>query len=43
MSQPISRFPVPDLKNLPDDICQKILEVQEKAGLASMTDMRSNL
>ena len=32
MSQPISRFPVPDLKNIPDDICQKILEVQEKAG-----------
>ena len=32
MSQPISRFPVPALDNLPDDIRQKILEVQEKAG-----------
>ena len=32
MSQPISRFPVPDLKNVPDEIRQKILEVQEKAG-----------
>jgi uncharacterized peroxidase-related enzyme len=32
MSQPISRFPVPALENLPDDIRQKILEVQEKAG-----------
>ena len=30
--KPISRFPVPALENLPDDIRQKILEVQEKAG-----------
>src|ERR1700712_2586207 len=29
---PISRFPVPTLENLPDDIRQKILDVQEKAG-----------
>ncbi|MEO5844003.1 MAG: peroxidase-related enzyme [Caldimonas sp.] len=31
-SRPISRFPVPALDGLPDDIRQKILEVQEKAG-----------
>ncbi len=31
-TQPISRFPVPDLKDLPDDIRDKILAVQEKAG-----------
>jgi len=29
---PTSRFPVPELSSLPDDIRQKILEVQEKAG-----------
>jgi uncharacterized peroxidase-related enzyme len=29
---PISRFPVPTLEGLPDDVHQKILEVQEKAG-----------
>ncbi len=29
---PISRFPVPELKDLPDDIRDKILAVQEKAG-----------
>ncbi len=28
----ISRFPVPDLADVPDDIRAKILEVQEKAG-----------
>ena len=28
----ISRFPVPELKDLPDDIRDKILAVQEKAG-----------
>jgi uncharacterized peroxidase-related enzyme len=28
----ISRFPVPELKNLPDDIREMILAVQEKAG-----------
>ncbi len=31
-SHPISRFPVPELKELPDDIRQAILAVQEKAG-----------
>ena len=29
---PISRYPVPELKNLPDDIRERILAVQEKAG-----------
>lgn len=29
---PISRYPVPELKALPEDIRQRILEVQEKAG-----------
>jgi uncharacterized peroxidase-related enzyme len=32
MTHPISRFPVPELTSLPEDIRQKILEVQEKAG-----------
>jgi len=32
MNKPVSRFPVPALENLPDDIRQKIVEVQEKAG-----------
>src|SRR4026209_2986786 len=32
MTLPIIRFPVPALAELPDDIRQKILEVQEKAG-----------
>ncbi len=31
-AKPISRFPVPELKDLPDDIRDKILAVQEKAG-----------
>ena len=31
-SHPLSRFPVPDLNALPDDIRQVILSVQEKAG-----------
>ena len=31
-ARPISRFPVPALEGLPDDVRQKILEVQEKAG-----------
>lgn len=30
----ISRFPVPDLKDLPDDIRDKILGIQEKSGFA---------
>ena len=29
---PISRFPVPELKDLPEDIREIILAVQEKAG-----------
>lgn len=29
---PISRYPVPELADLPDDLRQRILEVQEKAG-----------
>ncbi len=29
---PISRYPVPRLEDLPDDIRKRILEVQEKAG-----------
>ena len=28
----ISRFPVPEIKDLPSDIREKILAVQEKAG-----------
>ena len=31
-TQPISRFPVPDINDLPEDIKTKILAVQEKAG-----------
>ena len=31
-SHPISRYPVPELNALPDDIKEKILAVQEKAG-----------
>jgi uncharacterized peroxidase-related enzyme len=32
LNHPISRFPVPVLAELPDDIRAKILEVQEKSG-----------
>lgn len=32
MTQPISRFPVPRLEELPGDIRARILEVQEKSG-----------
>jgi hypothetical protein len=32
MPPPISRYPVPELADLPDDIRQRILEVQDKAG-----------
>ena len=32
MPHPISRYPVPALADLPDDIRAKILEVQEKSG-----------
>lgn len=31
-SKPISRYPVPRLEDLPDDIRERILEVQEKTG-----------
>ena len=30
--QPISRFPVPDLNELPEDVRERILAVQEKSG-----------
>jgi uncharacterized peroxidase-related enzyme len=32
MSSPISRYPVPDITDLPEDIKARILAVQEKAG-----------
>ncbi len=32
MSAPISRYPVPTLAELPDDIRARIVEIQEKAG-----------
>lgn len=32
MSQAISRYPVPAIESLPDDVKQRILEVQEKSG-----------
>jgi uncharacterized peroxidase-related enzyme len=32
MSPPISRYPVPKLDSLPDDLRERILAVQEKAG-----------
>ena len=32
MNPPISRFPVPELDQLPEDMRQRILEVQEKSG-----------
>jgi uncharacterized peroxidase-related enzyme len=32
MPTPISRFPVPELADLPEDVRAKILEVQDKAG-----------
>lgn len=32
MNAPISRFPVPELKDLPQDLQDRILEVQAKAG-----------
>lgn len=31
-TKPISRFPVPRLEDLPDDIRERIMEVQEKTG-----------
>ena len=32
MTLPISRYPVPEIKDLPEDIRTRILETQEKAG-----------
>jgi uncharacterized peroxidase-related enzyme len=32
MNLPISRFPVPELKDLPQDVRERILAVQEKSG-----------
>ena len=32
MTKPVSRYPVPDIEDLPDDIREKVLAVQEKAG-----------
>ena len=32
MKMPVSRYPVPELDQLPKDLRQRILEVQEKAG-----------
>jgi len=32
LEKPISRFPVPELNNLPEDIRETILNVQEKSG-----------
>ena len=31
-SKPVSRFPVPEISTLPEDIRERILEVQEKTG-----------
>lgn len=30
--KPISRFPIPDLEQLPDDVRERILQVQQKTG-----------
>ena len=32
MEQPISRFPVPDVNDLPDDVKEKVLAIQERSG-----------
>jgi uncharacterized peroxidase-related enzyme len=32
MNPPISRYPVPELQDLPEDLRKRILEVQDKAG-----------
>ena len=32
MSAPISRYPVPELQNLPQDVRERMLQVQDKAG-----------
>jgi uncharacterized peroxidase-related enzyme len=31
-NKPISRYPIPDINDLPEDLKQKVLDVQEKAG-----------
>ena len=31
-AKPISRFPVPDVASLPEDVRSRILAVQEKSG-----------
>ena len=31
-AKPISRYPVPEIRDLPKDIQERILAVQEKAG-----------
>lgn len=31
-NKPISRYPIPDINDLPKDLKQKVLDVQEKAG-----------
>ena len=52
MTHAISKYPVPKLEELPDDIRNKMLEVQKKAGfiriyaknpqIADLIDMRPN-
>ena len=38
--RPVSRFPVPALEDLPEDIRARILEVQQKAGFVpNVTDV----
>jgi hypothetical protein len=36
METHMSRYPYPDLKDLPEDMRTKILDVQEKAGFVPM-------
>jgi hypothetical protein len=31
-TRPVSRFPVPDLEDMPEDIRNRIIAVQEKSG-----------
>ncbi len=37
---PVSRYPIPALTDLPDDIRARILEVQEKAGFVPTSSWR---
>ena len=32
MSKPISRYPVPNLEEVPEDVRQRMVDVQDKAG-----------